>query len=97
MGTATLTLETLHKLSDGLAKDFCQQLEAAVLDCKQRPSLAAKREVSIKFTIIPHPEDPDDVLISPVTTRKTPARQIEPIRARRSRSNQLQFDFADEE
>lgn len=97
MQTATLTLETLHRLSDDLAADFQQQVEAAVLDCRQRPSLAAKREVNIRLTIKPHPEDPDDVTIVPVTTRKTPARNIDPIRARRTRRNQLQFDFMGED
>jgi len=33
------------------------------------------------------------VVIYPVTTRKTPARVIEPIRGRRGRKDQLQFDF----
>lgn len=97
MHTSTLTIETLVHLSEGLCDDFREQMEAAVLDCKQRPTLPDKREVTLKFTITPHPEDPDDVLIHPVTTRKTPARKIEPIRARRTRSNQLQFDWYDEE
>lgn len=97
MDTTSLTLKSLHLLSRGLADDFSQQLEAAVSDCKQRPSLAAKREITIKLTVIPHPEDPDDVLIEPVTTRKTPARKIEPIRARRTPRNQLQFNFYEEQ
>lgn len=97
MQVAQLTLETLHRLSPGLATDFSEQLESAVEDCRQRPSLAKPREVNIKLTIKPHPEDPDDVLIEPVTTRKTPARNIEPIRARRTHKNQLQFDFIEEE
>lgn len=97
MNTTQLDLKSLHLLSDGLREDFAQQIEAAVQDCKQRPSLAAKREITLKLTITPHPEDPDDVLIQPVTTRKMPARKIESIRARRSASNQLQFDFADED
>lgn len=97
MKTACLTLATVHLLSDGLTEDFRQQLESAVQDCKQRPSLPDKREVSLKLTIVPHPEDPDDVLISPVTTRKMPARKIEPIRARRTRSSQLHFDFVSDE
>ena len=96
MQTTELTLRSLHLLSSGLAEDFAQQLDAAVSDCKQRPSLSAKREITLKLTIIPHPEDPDDVLIEPITTRKMPARKIEPIRARRTRRNQLQFDFQDE-
>lgn len=97
MKTCELSLQTLHQLSPDLAADFQQQLEAAVMDCKQRPSLAEKREVSIKFTIKPHPEDPDDVEIQPVTTRKTPARKIQVIRARRTPKNQLQFDFHEDE
>jgi hypothetical protein len=93
MITTELSLQTLHQLSPDLAADFQQQLEAAVLDCKQRPSLAEKREVSIKLTVTPHPEDPDDVSIQPVTIRKTPARKIDPVRACRTPKNQLQFDF----
>jgi len=93
MQSATLTLETVHLLSDDLTTDFVQQIESCVLDCKQRPSLPAKREVSLKLTITPHPEDPDDVIILPVTTRKLPARKIDPIRARRTPKNQLQFDW----
>lgn len=94
---STLTLRSLYLLSADLADDFAQQLQAAVMDCKQRPSLAAKREVCIKLTIQPHPQDPDDVIIQPVTTRKTPARKIDPIRGRRTTRNQLQFDFAEED
>lgn len=97
MQTCELSLKTLHQLSPGLADDFQQQLESAVADCKQRPSLADKREVVLKLTITPHPEDPDDVSIQPVTVRKTPARKIDPIRARRTPKNQLQFDFREED
>ncbi len=39
MNSATLGLETLHHLSEGLRDDFRQQIEAAVLDCKKRPTL----------------------------------------------------------
>ena len=97
MQTKTLDLATLHLLSEDAAVDFMQQLEAAVLDCKQRPSLAAKREVTLKLTVTPHPEDPDDVTILLVTTRKTPAREIDPVRARRTPKNQLQFDWMEED
>jgi len=97
MKTTTLTLETLHFLSEGLREDFRQQLEAAVEDCKQRPSLPDKREITLKLSIVPHPEDPEDVLISPVTTRKMPARKIEPICGKRSHKGQLLFDFDDDE
>ena len=60
METAQLTLKSLHLLSPGLADDFSEQMTAAVLDCKQRPSLAEKRTVTVKLTITPHPEDPED-------------------------------------
>ena len=96
MQTAELTLGTLHKLSEGLTTDFGQQLEAAVEDCRQRPSLDEKRAVTLRLEVTPHPEDPDDVIIQPITTRKMPARKIEPIRARRTPLNQLQFDWMDE-
>jgi hypothetical protein len=96
MKAATLTLETMHLLSAGLQEDFRQQIEAAIVDCRQRPSLPDKREACLKLTIIPHPQDPDDVLITPVTTRKTPARHIEPIRGRRSKKDQIQFDVRED-
>ena len=97
MQTTELTLRSLHLLSPGLADDFAEQLENAIRDCRQRPSLAAKREITLKIAITPHPEDPDDVSIAPVTTSKTPARKIDPVRARRTPKNQLQFDFSDED
>lgn len=93
MKTNQLTLDTLHLLSPDLAQDFREQLEAAVMDCRQRPSLAKKREINIRLTITPNPNDPDDVDINPVTTRKTPARELATIRARRTPKNQLQFDY----
>ncbi|QDV56482.1 hypothetical protein [Rosistilla oblonga] len=94
--TTELSLKNLHLLSPDLATDFTEQLHAAVLDCRQRPSLAEKREVTIKLIVQPHPEDPDDVTIQPVTSRKTPARKIDVVRARRTTRNQLQFDFDEE-
>jgi hypothetical protein len=91
--TAVLTLETLHYLSEGLRADFDQQLAAAVADCKIRPAINKPREIKLLLRIKPHPQDADDVLIEPVTTTKTPARAVDPIRARRSAKGQLQFDF----
>jgi len=96
MKVGTLKLSTLHLLSESLADDFGQHVEAAVADCKQRPSLADKREVSLKIAIRPDPEDPDDVIIEPVTTRKTPARKIMAIKGRRTPKNQIQFGFDDD-
>lgn len=97
MQAATLTLQTLHLVSPDLEEDFRQQLEFAVADCRQRPSLAKKRTVVITLEITPHPQDPDDVVLQPITQRKTPSRVIEPLRGRRGRNDQLQFDFAEPE
>lgn len=97
MRSATMTLETLHLLSNDLCDDFKQQLDAAIADCRQRPAPSKKRRVELRLDITPHPQDPDDVIIQPVTIRKTPARLIQPIRARRGRGDQLQFDFADDD
>jgi hypothetical protein len=94
---ATMTLETLHLLSPELCEDFKQQLDFAVADCRQRPSLSKKREVHLRLEITPHPQDPDDVVIQPITTRKTPCRMIQPIRGRRGRNDQLLFDFSESE
>ena len=93
MKSATMNLETLHLLSPELVEDFRQQLDAAVADCRQRPALSKKREVHLRLEITPHPQDVDDVLITPTTVRKTPARVIQPIRGRRGRQDQLLFDF----
>lgn len=93
MKTATLLLENLHLLSDELKRDFEEQMKTAVADCRKRPAFAKARTVKLEIKITPHPDDSDDVLIEPVTTLKTPARKLDPIRARRSRSDQLLFDF----
>jgi hypothetical protein len=91
--TATLTLETLHLLSDDLALDFNAQLADAIADCRARPGVAKKRTVQLQLVITPHKEDIDAVLITPITTRKTPARELDPIRGRPTPKNQLQFTF----
>jgi hypothetical protein len=93
METAILTLQTLHLLSEDLQRDFDQQLAAAVADCKARPAIDKPREIKLQLRIKPHLSDPEDVLIEPVTTTKTPSRHIDGIRARRSAKGQLQFDF----
>jgi hypothetical protein len=95
--SANLTLDTLHLLSEDLQEDFKQQLEFAIADCRQRPSLSKKRVVVVTLEITPHPQDPDDVVIQPITQRKTPCRIIEPICGRRGRNDQLQFDFMEPE
>lgn len=94
MKTATLKMETLH-LIPGLSADFDQQIAALVADCKLRPGITKKRALVIEVEITPHKEDPEDVWISPVIKSKRPATTIDPIRGRRTRAGQLQFDFAD--
>jgi hypothetical protein len=93
MQTAALQLETLHLLSEELKRDFTEQMKTAVADCRRRPAYAKPREVHVRLKITPHADDPDDVLIEPITTLKTPARPLDKIRARRSKNDQLQFDF----
>lgn len=95
MKTATLKLQTLH-LIPGLADDFDRQIESLVADCKQRPGLEKARVLELKITVEPHPQDADDVWIRPIIGSKRPATQIDAIRGRRTRTGQLQFDFADE-
>lgn len=93
MNTATLKLQTLH-LIPGLEDDFTSQLEALIADCKKRPGMAKPRTLEVKIKIEPHKDDPEDVWIAPVILPKRPATQVDAIRGRRTRSGQLQFDFA---
>ncbi len=97
MSDNTITAASIRgQCKDLSQEDFDKQLTALVEDCKARPGINKARELTLKLRIKPHPEDPDDVMISPVTTRKMPARGIEPIRARRTPRNQLQFDWMDD-
>lgn len=92
-----LSLATLHELSEGFSEDFGQQLQAIMADCKERPSIAAKRTIQLKLSVVPHPENPNEVLVEAVASCKVPARKMEPIRAIRSKRNQLLFGFPQEE
>lgn len=94
MKTATLKLETLH-LIPGLEEDFDQQVASLVADCKTRPAVTKKRSLKLEIIIEPHQQDPDDVWIMPVISSKRPSTEIDPIRGRRTRAGQLQFDFDD--
>lgn len=93
--TATLKLETLHLIPE-LAGDFDQQIASLVADCKARPAIKKKRSLKVEISVEPHPQDPDDVWIYPVVSSKRPATEIDPIRGRRTRAGQLQFDFAED-
>ncbi len=93
--TATLKLETLHLIA-GLREDFDRQVEQLVADCKARPAVAKERTLKLELKIEPHEQDPEDVWIKPVITTKRPSTQIDPIRGRRTRAGQLQFDFSED-
>lgn len=95
MTTATLKLETLH-LIPGLKEDFDRQIESLVADCKVRPGVGKPRVLKVTIEIKPHKQDVDDVWISPVIESKRPATAIDPIRGRRTRNGQLQFDFSED-
>ena len=92
-----LTLKSLHLLAPDLAEDFAQNLEACVNDCAQRPSLPKYRELTMKLRIKPHVEDSEDCWIEGTVSRKTPAREIDPIRAIRTHDKQLRFEFSEED
>jgi hypothetical protein len=93
--TATLKLETLH-LIPGL-KDFQLHLERpGLVDGGPRAAVGDERFDLPVEVIEPHPQDAEDVWISPIITSKRPATKIDPVRGRRTRTGQLQFDFADD-
>ena len=94
MKTGILTLQTIADASPKAAADFLDRLNAAVLDCKRSDS-DRPRVVTLKLSIVPRPNDPDDVIISPQVGAKTPALQHESFFARASKNGQLKFDFAE--
>lgn len=96
MKTGVLTLATISEASPEAASDFQEKLSAAVQDCKQFRN-DKPRDVTLKLRIVPHPNDPDDVIITPQVGSKTPARQHAPFRARGTARGQLHFDFQIEE
>jgi hypothetical protein len=91
--TATLELRTLHLLSDPLCGDFKRKVRAAVEDCRERPGTRLPRTITLTLSIKPHPDDADDVIVTPKISGNLPQRTVEPIRARTTRAGQLQFDF----
>lgn len=93
MKTNTLSLSTLSLASPEAADGFQRLLAAAVLDCKQRPSCDKARTVVLKLSITPRENDPEDVVIEPQITSKTPARVHECFVGRAGKTGQLVFDF----
>lgn len=94
MKSEKLTLATLENASPEAFADFQALLLIAVQDCKQRPSCTKARKVVLTFQVTPRETDPEDVLIEPVITSRSPARSHEAFVARTSRNNQqLIFDF----
>jgi hypothetical protein len=96
MAVAALQCSTLHLLP-GVAEDFGDQIKRLVEDCKSRPAIDKPRILKVELRISPHPQDANDVSIEPILTTKSPARRHDPIRARCSRTNQLQFDFVSDD
>lgn len=91
--TKLLCLETLH-LIPGLKDDFDEQYKRLVEDCSKRSSLQKARKIKIELSLTPHENDPDDVVVETTTSSRMPARVIDPIRGRRTKTNQLRFDLS---
>lgn len=96
MTTDVLTMSTLEKACPEAAAEWLRIVTDAVQDCRSRPSCTKKRTVTLKLDIVPHPNDPDDVVISPIVGARRPATEHPMFRARASRSGQLRFDFPED-
>lgn len=99
MQTDALSLESLHKLDSDLAEMYAELLTEAVQDCKARPNLQKARTVVLSLSMVPVEDDPEDVCLEWNLGLKTPSSSKTrnpkrgPVRARRSKTDQLQFDF----
>ncbi|PQO39372.1 hypothetical protein C5Y96_05825 [Blastopirellula marina] len=99
MQTAALNLETLAQLDPELAELYAELLTEAVQDCKARPHLQKARTVVLSLSMVPVEDDPEDVCLEWNVGLKTPSSvktrnpKRGPVRARRSKTDQLQFDF----
>lgn len=97
--TAALTLASLHQIDPELADMFKEALGEAVADCKARPGLFKVRRLTIELRMHPVENDPEDVSVEAVVGLNTPGSSKTrnpkrgPVRARRSKTDQLQFDF----
>ena len=97
MEKTTLSLKSLHLVSEELTEDFNRLFESAVKDCTLRPTLQKARTVKIEVSIVPDEEDLGDVHLDGVCSLKTPDRRVSPVRLQRKpKSNQLQFEFEDD-
>lgn len=96
MTTDSLNMSTLEKACPDAVAEWLRVLTDAVLDCRSRPSCTKKRSVTLKLDIVPHPNDPDDVVISPVVGARRPVTEHQMFRARASRAGQLRFDFPED-
>ena len=90
MANPLFNLASLHKIGT-LADDFDAQFAAAVRDCRDRPQMDKAREVVLRIKVVPSPSDKDDVIVTPVTTSKTPAREILPYLMQTNSKGQARF------
>lgn len=96
--SATLTLQTLHLLSEELCLEFQRQVTQASVDCRDHPLNKKARKVSVDLDFFPDPSDHDNVIIRPSAGHKLPRVEVASVTSRRTnKTNQLVFDFSQEE
>lgn len=93
MQTLNVELETLGHLIPDLSTEFAKQLKQLVKSCREASSDPRNRTLTIKVIVKPHPNEPEDVMLTATVGSKSPAKELEVVRARTSRTCQLQFDF----
>lgn len=96
MNTSTLGTLTLHRLP-GLQEELDSRLREATRDCTAKPLLKKARVVRVELHFTPSADDEADIFVETRVSSKFPTTPLKPITARRTRGNQLQFDFDEEE
>lgn len=96
MKTSTLETLTLHRLP-GLQEELDSRLREAIRDCTAKSQLKKARVVRVELHFTPAADDENDIFVEPRVSSKFPTQPLKPITARRTRGNQLQFDFDDED
>lgn len=97
MAKQEFTLDSLRKLDFGLVpQHFQKELERAVADCRDRPIVNTKREVTVKFYLTPLPHqqggDLDEVHVECEIFSAIPKYRTRPYQMTPLRGNKLAFN-----
>jgi len=93
MASHKIKLSTLHDIDKGVAEIlFDREIAKAIADCRDRAALQKPREVTLKVRLVPHQNDPEDVIVTlEVTPCKVPGSVSDPVRMQTNGKNEATF------